>query len=470
MMKAHPSSFRDPLGFMFEQEGVLYRQVNESCRTSYEGLMGSGLYDELVSKQLLVPHAEIDGMAGGEGAWRILRPELVPFISYPYEWSFGQLRKAALTTLRIQKIALRHDMTLRDASAFNVQFVGSQPVFIDTLSFERYAEGRPWVAYRQFCQHFLAPLFLMAGCDPRLSVLSASWIDGIPLGIARRLAPGRYRWKPGFLTHISLHAKAQERFQEAAPGRSTPPRLGRASLARILDNLRSTVEGLSWDPGKTQWADYYAKTNYSDEAMEQKQRFVASVVDGIRPGRVVDLGANTGAFSAIAARGGAYVVATDMDHGAVELCFRKAGAEKDRSILPLVVDLTSPTPAVGWMNTERASFLDRCSGKTDLVLALALVHHLAIGNNVPLRSVMELLAHAGTHTVVEFVEKRDSQVQRLLASREDIFDGYSETGFENALSGLFTIVRKQPIAGAHRVLYHLRRVSSAVPSHRHFGA
>ena len=458
MMKAHPSSFRDPQGFIFEQDGVLYRQVNESCRASYEGLMGSGLYDELVAKQLLVPHVEVDAPRGGPGAYRILKPDLVPFISYPYEWSFGQLKKAALTTLRIQRIALGHDMTLRDSSAFNVQFVGSRPVFIDTLSFESYVEGRPWVGYRQFCQHFLAPLFLMAGCDPRLSVLSSNWIDGIPLDVARRLAPRRYRWKPGFLTHIYLHSKAQERFREATSRRSTSPRLSRASMTSILDNLRATIERLAWNPEKTQWADYYSKTNYSEEAMELKKRFVASVVDEIGPVQVVDLGANTGEFSTIAARAGAYVVAADIDHGAVELCFRRTSAEKYKSILPLVVDLTSPTPAVGWMNVERTSFLDRCSGKTDLVLALALLHHLVIGNNVPLRSVIELLARTAAHAIVEFVEKRDSQVQRLLASREDIFGEYSETGFENALSGIFRIVRKQPIAGAHRVMYHIQRV------------
>jgi hypothetical protein len=457
MMKAHPSSFRDPQGFMFEQDGVLYRQVNESFRTSYEGLMGSGLYDELVAKQLLVPHVEVDAPRGGAGACRILKPDRVPFISYPYEWCFSQLKKAALTTLRIQRIALRHGMSLRDSSAFNVQFIGSRPVFIDTLSFEGCVEGRPWVGYRQFCQHFLAPLFLMAGCDPRLSVLSSSWIDGIPLDVACRLAPRRYRWRPGFLTHIALHAKAQERFREAASRRSTPPRLSRASLTRILDSLRATIEGLAWNPEKTQWADYYSKTNYSEGAMEQKKRFVASVVDEIRPVQVVDLGANTGEFSTIAAHADAYVVATDIDHGAVELCFRRASAEKDRNILPLVVDLTSPTPAVGWMNVERSSFLGRCCGHTDLVLALALIHHLVIGNNVPLRNVCELLARAGTHCIVEFVAKSDSQVQRLLASREDIFHEYSETGFENALSGIFLIIRKQPIAGAHRVLYHLQR-------------
>ena len=461
MMKAHASSFRDPWGFLFDQDGVLYRQVNESGREGYEALMGSGLYDELTAKQLLVPHVEVEAPRGvpgtGTAAWRLLKPERIPFISYPYEWSFSQLKEAALTTLRIQRIALRHDMTLRDSSAFNVQFVGCRPVFIDTLSFERYGEGSPWVGYRQFCQHFLAPLFLMAGRDPRLSVLSASWIDGIPLEVARALAPARYRWKPGFLAHIALHARAQARYRETTVRRPTP-RLSRASQMNLLDSLRSTIEGLSWNPGRTLWAAYYAKTNYSDEAMEQKRRFVAAVVDEGRPARVVDLGANTGAFSAIAARSGAYTVAADVDHGAVELCFRTASGEKLEGILPLVVDLTSPTPAVGWMNRERASFLDRCAGSTDLVLALALVHHLVIGNNVPLASVVELLARIGPDAVVEFVDKSDSQVQRLLASREDIFDGYTEAGFERALSGAFSIVRKQPIVGTRRVLYHLRRV------------
>lgn len=456
MTAAHPSSFRDPWGYLFEREGILYRQVNEAGRAGYDMLMASGLYGELVQRGLLVPHAEVE-VPGRGGAERVLKPERIPFVSYPYEWCFGQLKQAALTTLRVQRIALKHGMSLRDASAFNVQFVGSRPVFIDTLSFEPYVEGRPWVGYRQFCQHFLAPLYLMAGCDPRLAILSSSWMDGVPLDLARRLAPRRYRWRPGFLAHVSLHAKAQRRFREATARPARTPRLGRAALANLLDSLRSTVERLAWDPGRTLWADYYAKTNYTDEAMEQKRRFVESVLDEARPSRVVDLGANTGEFSAVAARAGAYVVATDMDHGAVELCFRGASAEKGRSVLPLVVDLTSPTPAVGWMNTERASFLDRCAGTTDLVLALALVHHLVIGNNAPLAGVVALLARFGADAIVEFVDKRDSQVQRLLASREDIFGEYTEAGFERALAGAFRIVRKQPIAGSHRLLYHLRR-------------
>ena len=458
MTKPHPASFRDPRGFLFEQDGALYRQLNESCRPDYEALMASGLYQELTEKGLLVPHAEVEGPRAGTGAWRILKPDLVPFVSYPAEWSFGQLKAAALATLRIQRIALRRGMSLRDASAFNVQFVGTRPVFIDTLSFERTVEGRPWVGYRQFCQHFLAPLFLRAGCDPRLSALSSSWVDGIPLDVARGLAAKRYRLNPGFLAHISLHARAQERYREAAARPSAPPRLSSASLAALLDSLRATIEKLSWNPDGTQWADYYANTNYTGKAMEQKRSFIASVVDQARPGQVVDLGANTGEFAAVAGGLGAYVIAADMDHGAVELCFR-AAAERDGSrILPLVVDLTCPTPAVGWMNAERASFLDRCRGKTDLVMALALVHHLAIGNNVPLSRVVELLASIAPHAVVEYVDKRDTQVQRLLASREDIFGDYTEACFEQALAGTFTIVRKTHIAGAERTLYHLRRV------------
>lgn len=458
-MNPHPSSFRDPRGFVFEHDGVLYRQVNEAGRGGYEALMASGLYDELAARGLMVAHAEVAGPAGGPGAFRVLKPDLVPFVSHPYEWSFGQLKAAALLTLRVQRIALKHGMSLRDASAFNVQFVGSQPVFIDTLSFDRYDEGVPWVGYRQFCQHFLAPLYLAAGRDPRLSVLSSSWIDGMPLDVARALAPARYRWRPGFLAHVSLHARAQRRWQDAAdrPAHRVP-RLSRASLLNLLDSLRGAIERLRWNPDRTVWADYYANTNYTDAAMERKKRFVASVTGEVRPSRVVDLGANTGAFSAIAAEANAYVVAADVDHGAVEICFRRETARAGRSVLPLVVDLASPPPAVGWMNRERPSFLDRCALRTDLVLALALVHHLAIGNNVPLRSFFELLARVGREAVVEFVGKEDSQVRRLLASREDIFPDYTGDGFERALAGPgFRVARREPIDGTRRVLYHLVR-------------
>jgi ribosomal protein L11 methylase PrmA len=289
-------------------------------------------------------------------------------------------------------------------------------------------------------------------------VVSSDWIDGIPLDLARRLAVKKFWWRPGFLTHIWLHSKAQERFQQSPPPPSHPPRLSRTSLTRIIDSLGATIGRCTWDPEKTQWAHYYSTTTYSEEAMETKRRFVASVIEETKPTRVVDLGANTGEFSEIAARAGAYVIAADLDHGAVELCFRRTVVNGNQSILPLVVDVTSPTPGIGWMNVERTSFLERCAGTTDLVLALALLHHLVIGSNIPIRNVVQLLARIGPNVILEFIDKRDSQAQRLLASREDIFGEYSASGLEAALVGVFRIVRKQPLDGTHRVMYHARRI------------
>ena len=184
-------SFRDPAGFVFTRDGVLYRQVNESFRSNFEALSTSGLYDALTERGLLIRHEEVDeAPADPSVAAVVIRPERVPFISYPYEWCPGQLRAGAIATLEAQKVALEHGMTLRDASAYNIQFVGGRPVLIDTLSFEPAVEGRPWVAYRQFCQHFLAPLALTSQVDVRLNQLSRVHIDGIPLDLAAALLPG----------------------------------------------------------------------------------------------------------------------------------------------------------------------------------------------------------------------------------------------------------------------------------------
>ena len=217
--QAHNASFRDPSGFLFSREGVLYRQVNQVYAADFTRLMDSGLYDKLIKAGLLIPHVESDlKPAQPELAFKVIRPERVPFISYPYEWSFGQLKDAALATLSIQKRALKLGMSLKDASAYNIQFYNGKPVLIDTLSFETYQEGEPWVAYRQFCQHFLAPLALMAYRDVRLSQLLRVYIDGIPLDLASELLPGRTRWNLGLATHIHLHASAQKRYAECRRG------------------------------------------------------------------------------------------------------------------------------------------------------------------------------------------------------------------------------------------------------------
>lgn len=450
------ASFRDPSGFLFRREDVLYRQVNLKYQPDYDRLMQSGLYQKLVKAGLLVRHEEV-ALPGElpDLAYRILQPEVISFISYPYEWSFSQLKDAALATLAINRLALEAGMILKDASAYNIQFHHGKPVLIDTLSFEQYREGRPWVAYRQFCQHFLAPLALMAFTDVRLSQLLRVYIDGVPLDLASRLLPGKTRWNLGLASHIHLHASAQKRYADQPVGKvAVEKRMSKLSLLGLLDNLESTVRALKWAPQGTEWADYYDATNYTHEAFELKKSLVAACIERVQPGMVWDLGANNGEFSRLATEKGIDTVAFDIDPSAVEKNYQAVKANGETKMLPLVQDLTNPSPGLGWENRERASLAER--GPADLVLALALIHHLAISNNVPLDRLAESLARLGRWLVIEFVPKEDSQVQRLLATREDIFTAYTLEGFEEAFSHFYSIVEKSPIHGSSRTLFLLK--------------
>ena len=299
-----PGSFRDPSGFVFERDGVLYRQVNRPYERDLALLRESGLHDSLVADGLLVRADVVDSSLAMEPeAVAVLAPERVPFVSYPYEWCFGQLRDAALLTLDVMDRAVERGMVLKDASAYNVQFLHGRPVLIDTLSFAAYREGQPWIAYRQFCQHFLAPLALMALVDVRLGALLRVHIDGVPLDLASRLLPGTSRIRPGLLTHIHLHARAQS---QASKGAGKSAHISRTALRALIDSLRDTIRGLPWKPSPTLWGDYYDHTNYADEAMAAKRRLVAEFADGIQPipRMAWDLGANTGEFSRLLAERG----------------------------------------------------------------------------------------------------------------------------------------------------------------------
>lgn len=475
-VSVEPGSFRDPSGFVFTRGGALYRQVQESYRDEYDRLMSCGLYPKLVDDGLLVAHTEDSlDLAAAPGAYRVLRPERVPFISYPYEWCFSQLKDAALATLHIQQEALVRGMSLKDASAYNIQFRNGKPVLIDTLSFETYREGQPWPAYRQFCQHFLAPLALMARTDARLGTLLRLYVDGIPLDLASRLLPVRTRLDAGLLTHIHLHASAQKRggarpggADQAAAGAGQTGRVSCTALFGLLDSLETAVRRLSWKAAGTVWADYYAETNYSQAAMEGKRGLVSAMLDAIapQPRSAWDLGANTGVFSRLASERGIETIAWDVDPAAVEKNYLAVRSSSDSHVLPLVQDLTNPSPDLGWALRERQSLVRR--GPADLVLALALVHHLAIGNNVPLAEVARFLRSVGRWLVIEFVPKRDSQVQRLLASREDVFPGYTAEGFESAFDGAFDIVQRAAVPDSERTLYLMRAKPEA--SERRAGA
>ncbi len=355
---ALPSSFRDPSGSLFAREGVLYRRVNAVYAPHYDQLMTSGLYEDLVGKGLLVPHEEVavDGEEAA-GAYKILRPERVPFISYPYEWCFHQLQEAALATLRIQRRALKFGMSLKDASAYNIQFLHGKPVLIDTLSFETPEDGRPWVAYRQFCQHFLAPLALMSYHDVRTNQLLRAFIDGLPLDLVTALLPRRTKLKPALLIHLHLHARAQKKYEDSGEAKASASRgMSKSALLAVVESLQNATRALQWEPPKTVWANYYQDNSYSDAGLEHKRKIVGRFLEQAAPESVWDLGANTGLFSALALEKGArLVVASDVDPACVDILYRERVKKSGEGILPPGHRFDQPEPGP-WLGPLRARF------------------------------------------------------------------------------------------------------------------
>ena len=448
-----PGSFRDPTGFMFQRDGTFFRQVNRSYSATFATLRNSGLYAKLVEQGLLIAHEAADlDLAPEPNASTVIRPEQLGFVSYPFEWSFSQLRASALTTLRVQRLALTHGLSLKDASAYNIQLHNGRPTLIDTLSFEPYEPGLPWVGYRQFCQHFLTPLALMAYRDVRLGTLLQSHLDGLPLDMAARLLPWRTRLRPGLLMHLHLHSRAQARHADSDRTRaSLKGRMSQRRLEALLESLESTVRRLTWNPGDTPWASYGDQSSYSDAGQANKQQLVAEYLTQVDADSVWDLGGNVGIFSRIAAANDVPAVSIDSDPGAIDLNYRQMVDNGERNLYPIVADLTSPSPALGWDNCEVRSLSDR--GPAGLVMALALVHHLAISNNTRFERLARFFASLGPKLLIEFVPPEDPMVRRLLAMRNHTFPCYTQQGFEAAFSRSFRILRSDPIADSKRRLY-----------------
>ncbi len=453
------SSFRDPSGFVFTQNGTLFRQVNFFYKENYDLLMSCGLYQKLIRENLLIPHQESQNLSKDPAAYKIIQPEPIPFVSYPYEWCFGQLKEAALLTLQVQKTALNFGLSLKDASSFNVQFIGFRPVFIDTLSFEKFEEGKAWTAYRQFCEQFLAPLTLMAERDISLGKLLGPYLGSIPLDLANNLLPLTSKLHPSSLIHLVLHAKSQQKYANTFITRKVEiGKFKKQSMAALVDNLEGAILRLSWQPRKTVWASYYDppdRPSYSPRSLAQKEKLVAKFISRLQPKLVWDLGANTGLFSQIAAKKKAYIISMDNDPSVVELNYRQIKKNQGTNILPLWIDITNPTPLFGWENSERDSLFTR--PKPDLILALALIHHLAIANNLPLGNLAQFFARHCQALIIEFVPKTDPQAKRLLAHRRDIFPGYNQENFEKEFTRFFAIEEKVPLKSSLRVLYLLTK-------------
>lgn len=449
------SSFRDPDGFVFYHNNAVYRAIHPSYKSTWDYLTVQPFFKELIAAGKLPSFEEVPASGlppAAAGSYQVLKVQEIPFISYPGEWSFEQLKKAALLTLQIQKKALAANLTLKDASSYNVQFAGSKALFIDLFSFDMYTEGDPWAAYGQFCRHFLGPLLLGAYGLRDLQSLFVTHIDGVPLPLASALLPWRSRLNLLAYTHIHLHARFENKHAGNKEVRPTALRISKARSLAMVEHLEQGIKKLKLPQKATNWTDYYHTCSYNEAGLAAKKAFVEKHLAA--PGRklCVDLGANTGEFSELAARHSDYVLACDSDMEVV----RDIQKKKLENVLALRIDLGNPTPAYGWNGSERKAFMERAA-KADLVMALALMHHLCIGNNVPLPQLASFFAGFAGQVLIEFVPKADPQVKKLLVTRRDIFKDYSEERFRAEFSRYYTFADEQAIPGSERKLFLLKK-------------
>jgi ribosomal protein L11 methylase PrmA len=458
----HPASYRDPAGRVFEHEGRIFRTVTSEAAEDFDHIRRSGFLTELERRGWLVGTTDVSGRiaapAGAEATYVLEHPRL-PFISYPYEWCFPALKAAAVRHLELHLEALSKGITLSDASAYNIQFDGARPLFIDILSLRRYDEGEFWAGHRQFCEQFLNPLLLRA----ILGIPHNSWyrgsLEGISIADMSRLLPLSWRLSWRALSNIILPAKLEARARAKSTdtlGRVAQRKLPKAAYRYTLTQLRRWIEGLKpADTGPSVWGDYATVNTYCDQEQDAKRRFVAEFIEKTRPKIVWDLGCNSGDYSLTALDAGAeIVIGFDLDQLAIEKAFFRAEGLR-RRFLPLIMDAANPSPDQGWNQSERTGLNGRA--KPDAVLCLAFEHHLALGRNLPLPQVAAWITGLGRSGVIEFVQKSDPTVQRMLTLRDDIFADYCEDAFVSALRRFARIVRTETVSEHDRRLYWFER-------------
>lgn len=455
-----PGSFRDKANRVFYNGKDVLRALDRQALEHWRLLESKSFYQALSREGKIIPTqpASLDLLPNAEEAgWAaVLHHERIPFISYPYEWSFGMLKDAALLQLELLSTALKEDMVLKDASAFNIQWKGCRPIFIDVPSFVPWIPGSPWAAYRQFCEHFLNPLFLQAYRGIPFQPWLYGSLGGISVEDGSRLL-ARDFFKPGVLTDVLLHARFQRYY--ASTSRRIRDDLHTSGFRKDLiqanlTRLTKIVGRLSCKPSRSVWSDYAETRNYAPQAYDQKKAFVETAVKEKRRRLVWDLGCNTGDFSRLAAPYADEVIAVDGDAKVTDMLFQSLKIGGPSNILSLTLDVTDAPAGRGWLGRERKAFVDR--GTPDLILCLALVHHVAIGSNIPLKEWIQWLASFGADLVIEFVSPEDPMVERLLRNKDAIHADYTAEHFEAVLACYFKINRRQPLGTGLRILYACR--------------
>lgn len=454
-----PGSFRDPGGRVLRLGEQVLRSIRQDAVAAFEQADRSGVLRRLVDRGRLVDYTDVTGQAASLGiddADVLLSHPRVAFIFYPYEWSFSLLKAAALAHLDMHLELLADGFTLSDATAYNMQFEGIRPVHIDHLSVRPYQDGEIWAAHRQFCMQFLNPLLMWSVLDLQPNHWYRGSLEGIAPEDLARLIPLRKRLNWTILTHVIAQAAMQNRSVENTTGSSKyrDARLPRTSFESMLRSLRASIANLTVSSHRTVWGDYAGNTSYAVPEAEAKHALVKEMVAAVRPALLYDLGCNTGDYSKSALDAGARkVIGFDFDHGALELAYRRAQTE-NLDLLPLWLDAANPSPAQGWAEAERQAFSARA--KPDAVLALAFIHHIAIGRNVPLDMAADWIVSLAPAGVIEFPHKEDAMVQLLLSQRRDIFPDYHNANFAQLLSRRARIVKSVDVLPT-RTLYWFER-------------
>jgi hypothetical protein len=448
----HPASFRDPSGFVFQWNDKYYRQVNKSYTDDYNLLMSSGLYGQLTASGALIAHDETDEIKANEQIWyKTLLPQQLKVITYPYEWCFSQLKDAALLTITILKKAVEYGMVIKDATPYNIQFINNKPVFIDTLSFEKYDENKAWVAYRQFCNMFLFPLYLEHYAKADIQKTLVVYPDGIPVNITSKLLPLKSRTSLGVWLHVYLQNTVSRNVNDGKQSAT----FNKKKLFNLADHLEATIRHMRTRTIMSTWNRYYDESISGNNYLQEKEKLFRTMLSDLQPASVLDIGANNGYFSKIMAELGFDVIAIDNDSASINTLYEQLKAEHAGNILPLIVDVANPSPATGFANKERPSFHQRV--KSPVVVALALIHHLVVGRNIPLQKLAPWFAGIASQLLIEFVPREDEKVIQMLASRRDVFSDYTETTFEQEFSAYFNIKVRQMVPGSVRSIYLMEK-------------
>jgi SAM-dependent methyltransferase len=449
ILKKDPASFRDRDGFIFEYEGSFYRAIHENYLETYEKLIASGLYQELVEEELLISHEEEKTLPFSiPGHPLIIRPFQVKQITYPYEWSYEQYRDAALCTLRIQELALSHGLSLKDASPFNIQFIHGKPRLIDTLSFFS-GDQLLWAAYKQFCESFLAPLALMAFVDHDIVRTGQVYNDGIPLLLASTMLPWRTWLRPSLCIHLHLHARSQ-RFNQNTERKIKIGSLP-ANQKRLIFNLRNAVQSLPKSKSYLNWKNYYSDDCTHPLYLKNKIEIMEKALTEIKPQAVLDIGCNTGIFSKIAAAHSELVIALDRDPSSIEALYRSIKQEKINNLIPLVMNILNPSPSLGWMSSERKSFLERID--PDVIMMLGISHHLIGQANITFPMLADLCLKSKKYVFLEFIPGTDSKFEKLFRSRAANFSWYTREEFLKVFENIFIVKNTWKVDPTDRMIY-----------------